>query len=220
MHEGDVASVVEDDGGVVEDDAADWALLRAGSETGLEHLFRRHSGAVYTFAFRRLASWQAAEDVVQGTFTTIWRRAGEGRLEPLELPSARPYLLGTASNECRNHGRSARRRRALVARLPRSLVTPDHALDAAARVDDERAMSRVRRAMTRIPDNQREAIELVVWSQCSLAEASSVLGVPVSTLKSRLFRGRRALAGLLDPLALGEDRDEGQPDSADAGGAP
>lgn len=196
------------------DDAADWALLRLGSEIGLERLFRRHATAVYSFAFRRLASWPAAEEVVQATFTTIWRHAGDGRLDPLELSSARPYLLVTAGNECRNHGRSARRRLALVTRLPHSPAAPDHADEAAARIDDERAMSAVRRALARIPADQREAIELVVWSQCSLEEASSVLGVPVSPLKSRLFRARRNLAGLLDPRDLGEDRFDEAPGGA------
>ena len=201
---------------VTTDDPADWRLLRSGSEIGLERLFRRHSMAVYTFAFRRLASWQAAEEVVQATFTTIWRRARDGRLDQLDLPSARPYLIAPARNECRNHGRSSRRRLALVARLPHAFAAPDHAEETAARVDDERAMSRVRQALAQIPVDQQEAIELVGWSQCSLEEASSVLGVPVSTLKSRLFRARRNLADLLDPAALGDD----QPDDGAPGGAP
>ena len=68
--------------------------------------------------------------------------------------------------------------------------------------------------MARIPTDQQEALELVVWSQCSLEEASSVLGAPVSTLKSRLFRARRNLADLLDPGALGEDRPDDSPGGA------
>lgn len=187
------------------DDASDWDLLRAGDPLGLERIFMRHSSAVYNFAFRRLASWQAAEDVTQATFTALWRRGRHGRLDALVLPSARPFLLGAARNECRNVRRGERRRFALVARIPDPSAVADHADDIAVRIDDERAMSEIRRALARIPDTQREAIELVVWAQCSLAEASVVLGVPVSTIKSRLFRARQALPRFLDADFLSGD---------------
>jgi RNA polymerase sigma-70 factor (ECF subfamily) len=187
------------------DDPADWAALCLGDAAALERLFRRHAKAVYNFAFRRTASWDNAEEVLQTTFTTVWRRGQSGRLDRLTLDSARPYLLVVAGNECRNLVRSAVRRRALTARaMAAQAVTaaPDHADATAARLDDESAMSAVRQALARIPDNQREAIELVVWSQCSLAEAATALGVPESTVKARLHRARRSLAGLLD---LGAD---------------
>jgi RNA polymerase sigma-70 factor, ECF subfamily len=58
-------------------------------------------------------------------------------------------------------------------------------------------MSDVRRVLERIPAKQREAVELVVWAGCSCAEAAAVLGVPLGTLKSRLFRARASLSGLI-----------------------
>ena len=59
------------------DDVA-WAALMGGDSEGLAALFDRHVRAVYNFAFRRTASWSQAEDVVQATFTTVWRRARTG----------------------------------------------------------------------------------------------------------------------------------------------
>src|SRR4051812_47261689 len=94
-----------------------WERLRLGDEGALSELFRRHCDSVYNFAFRRTSSWSSAEDVVQATFTALWRRAGDGALEELQLDSARPLIFRIATFECTNVLRSVRRLRALRERL-------------------------------------------------------------------------------------------------------
>jgi RNA polymerase sigma-70 factor, ECF subfamily len=186
---------------VAGDDRELWSRLRSADEAALTDLFHRHSDAVYNFAFRRTSSWSAAEEVVQATFTTLWRRARAGSVDELTLDSARPLLLVMAGYECRNVHRSTRRRAALVDRMElidHDDTIADHASEAIARVDDERAMSDLRRILDRIPAKQREVVELVVWSECSMAEAARALGVPAGTVKSRLARARASLAGLID----------------------
>jgi RNA polymerase sigma-70 factor (ECF subfamily) len=164
-------------------------------------LFHRHSDAIYNFAFRRTSSWSAAEDVVQATFTALWRRAADGRIDALTLDTARPLLLKIAGYECANLARSSRRLNALTSRLrlvDGGATTPDHSTLAADKVDDERAMSELRRILAKVPAGQREVVELVVWSGCTMAEAAQTLGVAEGTVKSRLSRARRKLAGLID----------------------
>lgn len=53
------------------------------------------------------------------------------------------------------------------------------------------------RAMDRLPDEQREAVALVLIEGLSYAEAAEILEVPAGTLTSRLVRGRQALARML-----------------------
>ena len=177
-----------------------WEELRSGDKDALTTLFQRHADAVYNFAFRRTASWATAEDVVQATFTALWRRAKVGRVDALALDSARPLLLVMAGHECSTVLRSSRRQTALLDRL--ELVedegsVPDHSAAAAANVDDERAMSDIRRILGRLPVKQREVVELVAWSGCSVAEAARALDIPEGTVKSRFARARRSLAGLI-----------------------
>ena len=148
-----------------------------------------------------------SEDVVQGTFTAVWRRACDGTVDPLRAETARAVLLVMAGQECANVVRSARRQRLLRGRIEADAggaVSADHAGPTAARVDDERRMSEVRRALTRIPAVQREAIELVVWSHCSMAEAAGALGVSEGTVKSRLHRARQSLTDVIEIDALKE----------------
>jgi RNA polymerase sigma-70 factor (ECF subfamily) len=178
-----------------------WNRLRDADQHALTDLFHRYGDAVYNFAFRRTSSWSAAEDIVQATFTALWRRARSGSLDELTLESARPLLLVMAGHECLNVQRSSRRQAALTDRIELTDqvgAVPDHAGDTAARIDDERAMSEVRRILHKIPAKQREVVELVVWSECSMAEAARALGIPEGTVKSRLARARNSLASLID----------------------
>ena len=188
-------------GQAVRSDRDAWDRLRVADEDALTELFHRHSDAIYNFAFRRTSSWSIAEDVVQATFTALWRRAADGKIDELTLDTARPLLLTIARYECGNATRSTRRLNALRTRLrlvDGSTTTPDHSTLAAERIDDELAMSELRRILAKVPAGQREVVELVVWSGCSMAEAAQALGVAEGTVKSRLARARRRLAGLID----------------------
>ena len=195
------------DAGRPTDDEGLWTRLAEADGEALTELYRRHCDAVYNFAFRRTASWATAEDVVQATFTAVWRRARNGEVDPLRADTARAVLLVMAGQECANVARSARRQRLLHGRIEADAggaVSPDHAASTAARVDDERQMSEVRRALELIPAVQREAIELVVWSHCSMAEAAGALGVSEGTVKSRLHRARQSLTHVIEIDALKE----------------
>ncbi|WP_235509526.1 RNA polymerase sigma factor [Terrabacter sp. Soil811] len=189
------------------DDRVLWSRLAGADDAALTELYRRHCDAVYNFAFRRTASWAAAEDVVQATFTAVWRRARAGTVDALRSETARAVLLVMAGQECANVARTARRQRLLHGRIEAEsggAVSPDHAGSTAERVDDELQMSEVRRALRLIPQVQREAIELVVWSHCSIAEAAGALGVSEGTVKSRLHRARQSLSTVIEIHALKE----------------
>lgn len=57
------------------------------------------------------------------------------------------------------------------------------------------------RALARLPDEQREAVLLVMVEGWSYKEAAEIVGCPVGTLNSRLVRGRDALMALLGETA-------------------
>lgn len=54
------------------------------------------------------------------------------------------------------------------------------------------------RALGKLPDEQREAVALVMIEGLGYAEAAGVLGIPAGTLTSRLVRGRQALLTMLE----------------------
>jgi RNA polymerase sigma-70 factor (ECF subfamily) len=186
-------------------DSVLWDRLRDGDREALGLLFDRYADDVHAFAFRRTASWAAAEDVVQTTFLSTWRRFERNPPGPLTAPSARGWLLVVAANECRTLHRTARRLRGLVERLPSPTDQPDHAAAVAKRLDDERQMSAVRRALAKLPRHEQETLELVVWAGLTIAETAAALGAPEGTVKARLHRARRRFPDLLSRVALNEE---------------
>lgn len=182
-----------------------WDRLRDGDHDALGALFDRYADDVHAFAFRRTASWAAAEDVVQATFLTTWRRFQRDPPGPLQGATARGWLLVVAGNECKSLFRAAKRLRALADRLPEPSAGADHAAEVARRLDDERRMSATRRALARLPRHERETLELVVWSGLTMAETAAALGVPEGTVKARLHRARRRLPDLLSRVTLAEE---------------
>jgi RNA polymerase sigma factor (sigma-70 family) len=186
-----------------EPDADLWHRLRAADEDAFRELFQRHSTGVYNFCFRRTASWSVAEDATQATFASLWRRAVRRDVEPLKLESARPVLLAMARNECSNVNRSANRRLHLVDRVrtqPRATADNTEAW-----VEAEATMALIRRALAVLPQNQRDVVELVAWSELSLADVAATLHVSVGTVKSRLSRARARLAASEIAALVGEE---------------
>ena len=102
---------------------------------------------------------------------------------------------------CLNLGRSMLRRRA---RRPHEVPIEDTILVVPDRADPEReaiaALDReaLHEAMWHLPEEQSTALTLVDLGGLSTAEAARVMGTPRGTVLSRLHRGRRALALLLD----------------------
>lgn len=182
-----------------------WAGLADGLESDFAALFRRYSKAVYNYAFRATASWSQAEDITQTVFATLWRRASEGRIDPLQKDSALPVLLWLTRNEILNSARSRQRRVRLVERITEQRQgTSDNV---SQWFDQEAGMARVRGVLDRLPPTQRAVVELVVWSGLDLGECAAVLGIPVGTVKSRLSRARAKLATTEIAALLGEAPD-------------
>jgi RNA polymerase sigma factor (sigma-70 family) len=176
-----------------------WRLAGTGDSAAFGQIFDRHASAVYNHLFRRTANWAEAEDLTSAVFLQAWR--GRGKVV-IDRDSALPWLLGVANHVLRNSRRASRRYRAALARVvPPDGLAADHAEAVAAAVDSERQMAELRRAIAELPPHEREAVELCIWSGLDQKAAAVALGVSPGTVKSRMHRARRRLAG-----RLGDDR--------------
>ncbi|MEU5872947.1 RNA polymerase sigma factor [Glycomyces sp. NPDC047369] len=172
------------------------ARVRAGDPGAFAELFDAYARSVYNHAFRLTADWATAEDVMAATYLQAWR-SRERVTE--EGGSLRPWLLGIATNEARNHTRSNRRyRRVAAALITADLTVPDHADEVAGRLDDRRRIAAALDALARLRRPEREVLTLCLWEGLDYESAAEALGVPVGTVRSRLSRARARLRTLVD----------------------
>jgi RNA polymerase sigma factor (sigma-70 family) len=174
------------------DDTGMWTAAAGGDDVAFEVLFTRHNKAVYNHSFRCLASWERAEDATSLVFLEAWRRR---KTVVLVDGSLLPWLLGTATNVCRNLARAARRYDAALFRLPSQDAEPDPGDEIVARVDAEAQARELARRLATLGRGQRAVVELVWLSGLTYTEAAAALGVPAGTVRSRLARARQVLAG-------------------------
>ncbi|MGI8612613.1 MAG: RNA polymerase sigma factor [Nocardioidaceae bacterium] len=179
------------------------AEIRAGSSAAFGELFERHGDAVYSYCFRRTASWDLAQDFTSVVFLEAWR--GHQRLH-VHHGSALPWLYGIATNVCRNARRSSYRARRALSRLPQEHRSDDHADEVAGRVDDQRRMREVLDVIATLPAAQRDVVSLVVWEGLDYAAAAAALDVPVGTVRSRLARARSRLTDAFATTSIQEQR--------------
>lgn len=143
----------------------------------LETLYKQHGPGLLAFLQRRFGRGQAAEDLLQETFLQALRRMDRlGR-----AVSPRAWLFGIA----RHLALTAVRRRRVFSPLPDSLAAPEP-------VDDAR-LDRMRQAIARLPDGQREPLELRLRDELTYDEIAEVLEIPVGTVRSRLHYSVRRL---------------------------
>ncbi|MER6082898.1 sigma-70 family RNA polymerase sigma factor, partial [Streptomyces sp. NPDC001833] len=188
--------------------------IRAGDPEAFAELFGAHARAVYGHAARLSGDGGVAEDVVSLTFLEAWRL--REKLHP-EAPvpdggaaapgeddgdGLRPWLYGIATNVLRNTRRAARRHSAALARLPGRPADhdtlPDFADGLVGRLEDAERLAAARTALGRLRRPEREVFALCVWSGLSYAAAGAALGVPASTVRSRLARARQRLRRLAE----------------------
>jgi RNA polymerase sigma-70 factor, ECF subfamily len=170
------------------------ALVARGDEDALAELYDRVSRVAYGLALRVLRDERHAEDAVQEAFLQVWRSAATFRAERAK---ASTWILTLVHRRAVDLVRREERRQA-------DLLTDDTAAAAQAPEQTEEAAwlrferERVQTALKQLPDVQREALELAYYGGFSQSELADRLGVPLGTIKSRMFAGLARLRELLD----------------------
>jgi RNA polymerase sigma factor (sigma-70 family) len=176
------------------------ALVARSDEVALGELYDRFGRVAYGLARRILRDDALAEDAVQEGFLAVWRSAG--RFMP-ERSKASTWLLTLVHRRAVDLVRREERRRAEA--LDERAHAADASSDEAVWLRYER--ERVQAALARLPDQQREAIELAYYGGFTQSELSERLGQPLGTIKSRMFTGLGRLRELLtEPEAEGRER--------------
>jgi len=182
-------------------DRADMERLMTGEDSALNDLMDRHATAVFHFLCRMVGNEDDASDLAQETFARVFRaRASFRRGEKFST-----WLYTIAANLARNHFRWRARHpnislssgtedpeQSLENILPAKEAAPgDQALAA------ERAAA-VRKEVSCLAEDLREAIVLCEWEEHTVAEAATILETTPKAIESRLYRARKQLRERLE----------------------
>ena len=147
-----------------------------GNEQALSELYDRYSRSVYATGLRLLGDVSLAEELVQDSFTNVWR--GAASFDP-QRASFATWLRRLTRNRAVDLNRRRRARPLSIGEEPLRNLTggpePEEGVDGWD----------VGRALSRIPEEHRELLSLVYFKGLSQPEISRRTGVPLGTIKSR-----------------------------------
>ena len=153
-------------------------------------LYCRHNVRVYRFILRIVRDATTAEDLVSQVFLDVWRTAGQfqgrSQVSTWRLSIARFKAL-TAMRQRRHEDIDQEN----VREIADGADTPE------ASLDRSNVSAILRACIAKLSPAHREIIHLVYYHEKTVEEAGEIIGIPQSTVKTRMFYARKQLAGLL-----------------------
>jgi len=168
------------------DDAALVGRSAAGDTSAFEILVGRYDRVLFRVAFRMLGNQDDARDATQTAFVKAFQR-----LDSFD-PRFRffSWIYRILLNECLNARRDRR---------PSDVLAPDLAA-AGSPMDGLEAADRrrvIQQALLTLPTEYRQVVVLRHFGELNYADIAETLGIPVSTVKSRLYTARQRLSEML-----------------------
>jgi RNA polymerase sigma-70 factor (ECF subfamily) len=175
-----------------------------GDQEAFNELMRAHQDRVFAIALRMMRNREAALDATQETFLTLYRKADRFHRQA----AFSTWLYRVAINTCYDALRRQKRKRADA--IPEGMEARD------PRAEDDFAGAELRpdlaKALFDLPDDFRSVVVLFDFEGNSLEQVAEILEIPIGTVKSRLFRGRRILAerlGNFSPVSAPPSDEDG-----------
>lgn len=171
----------------------DWALVRAmadGDVRALNDIYARYGPMLLSFLHARLPTRQLAEEVLQDVMLAVWDNAH--RFEARS--KVKTWLLVIARNRAIN---ATRRKKLALIDISKVFDLRSDDTGPVEVVSRQETQDKVRDAIKKLPEGQREVLVLVFYHQLTGPEVAEVLDISEGTVKSRLHRAKETLRGLL-----------------------
>ena len=155
--------------------------------SAFKHLLLPHYRRMYSTAMVILRNSDDASDAVQEAFTRLWERRNE--LPNIDNPEA--YCVTTIKRICIDRLR--------IKTVAINDVTEDTLLiadDSDVQADSRESLQLITHLMSKLPEQQRQVLQLRAFNECSLDEIESITGLTGVNVRTLLSRGRRRLREL------------------------
>lgn len=166
-------------------------------KNALEALYDRYLTSVYSLAMYMLRHDALAEEVTQEIFLNIWLKAGSFNAA---RGAPRSWIMSVAHHKIVDLIRS--RRRGLTMTDPSEYETldllPSGQISTEDEVEHNLERERIMKAMSVLPEAQREVLVLAYFEGYSQSEMAKKLGQPLGTIKTRVRLGMQKLRTVLE----------------------
>lgn len=162
------------------------AQVGVGDSAAFNKIYDRYAQPLYSLGLRMLGNASDAEEALQDTFVKIWNNAAF-----YDARKSRPFTWAVTimRRTCIDRLRKLKKDSVLTtldAEQDREWSTPE---TVRATVSARETRSQVEAALDRIPEKQKRALELALFSGMTHSEIASALEQPLGTVKSWLKRG-------------------------------
>jgi len=180
----------------VQEDTALLQRIADKDSASFQQLYRKYGGLLFTAISQVLNDHHDAEDVMQEVLVQIWNKA-----HLYEPRKGKPltWLATMARNRAIDRIRSKQRRSRLndEFEVENKSVQPEFEESVSETLEDKERNLIIHKAVNRLTDDQREAIELAYFSGLTQTEVAERLNEPLGTIKARIRRGVNRLETLV-----------------------
>lgn len=162
------------------------ARVVEGDHEAFNQIMRNHEDRVFSVCLRIMGNREQALDATQETFLTTFRKADQFKGNS----ALGTWIYRIAVNTCYDQLRRQKRRK--TDPMPEHLDPTDFSAEDA--VESAALRPEIEQALATLPTDFRTAVVMSDIEGMGLPDIAEVLEVPVGTVKSRVFRGRRLLA--------------------------
>ncbi len=162
----------------------------------ITRLIEQYGDDILRTAMVILKSKELAEDVYQETFLRVCRSFSNYRRESSE----KTWITSIAVNVCRDYMRSSWKKRVIVTE---DFLTYSSDSDTEELIEKRNERKELLDAIMKLPDKYRQIIHLYYYQEMDVKDIAKVLKIPGGTVKSRLFKARNLLYGLMGGEAHG-----------------
>jgi len=172
-----------------QDDNVLLVAFAKGDRSAAQQLTERLMPKIYSHAYYRLGNIADAEDVTQEAFLKLWKIAPNWKYDKAQVST---WLYRVVYNLCKD-----RYRRATLENLSSAQEVTDGTQSPTDKIDAQYRQKALYDAMSKLPENQRLAIQLRHIDELSNPEIAEIMELSIEAVESLTARGKRKLIEIL-----------------------
>ena len=169
------------------------ALILEGNHDAFAEVVNRHTDRFFALAFRTLQNRGDAEDVVQSAFIKLWQKPQSWDSSKSQFTT---WFYRVVVNSCHDHRRKHKRILDVDDQIIELSIEP---VDSEQITLEEQQQENWQRkclevAISKLPASQKDALNLVVYSELPQKQAAEIMNISLKALESLLVRAKRSMA--------------------------